>query len=257
MSEIQVQAQCPHCGEDVVIGANVDPSMLMPAVRGRLQPIGNIAVYKVTSEDMKAFITQKAKKYCSEVKIEVVPRYCEKKRRRETEPHRSYASLRIAFSEHILEKKDELGWYGKIGESSDNMRIQQSMFQNLIQLYRYNPKDIDAWVKSYKNLEELEEGLGMTESYINDLRMYSRPQRVKTTGTDSWIIFAAAAENVLRDMLTDPKTGRVPGRIQIQDVYPISKDNVEFVVYLHPAEMNLRENPHVRQILMGEEKPKK
>jgi hypothetical protein len=57
--------------------------------------------------------------------------------------------------------------------------------------------------------------------------------------------------------LTDVNTGKVPGRIQINDIYPISKEIVEFVVYVHPAQMKTRENPHVRQILLGEEKPKK
>lgn len=259
MQEIKLGNNCPHCGNKVVFGTSVpnNPLELAPEVRGKIKPAGSIFVYKISSEEIKAFITEKAKKYVPDVKVEVVPRYCEKKRRRNTEPHHSYASLRIAFSDNAIEKKEDLGWYGKIGESTGNVRVIESLFKEIIQRYQYNRKEIDSWMKSYKTLEELEDGLGMTEAYINDLRMYSTPQRVQTTDRESWIIFSAAAENVIKDMLTSQVTNRLPGRIQIQDVYPITKDIVEFCVYLNTSEVQMRENPHVRQILMGEEKPKK
>lgn len=257
MGKIQLESVCPHCNQNIKLEANVDASVLAPNVHAKLRPAGSVLVYKISTDDMRIFITQKAKKYCPEVKVDMIPRYCEKKRRHKSEPHRAYASLRIAFSEHIVEKKDDLGWYGKIGESSDNLRIQPSMFQNLFQMYRYDPKNIDAWLKSYKNLEELEDALGITEDYINELRMYAKPQRVFTDNKEPWIIFSAAAENVIADMLTDVNTQRPAGRIEIRDIYPINKDNVEFLVYVHPQEVQINENPHVRQILTGEEKIKK
>jgi hypothetical protein len=251
-----ILSTCPTCGENIKVTAEI-PEVNKPNVRGNIDPIGNILVYRISSEQIKDFIIQKARQYVSDVRMTIVPRYCEKKRKNSTDPHRSYASLRIAFSENVIEKKEDLGWYGSIGENGSNVKIHASIMQNLINKYQYNRKEIEAWLKNYKTLEELEEGLGMTEAYINDLRMYSIPQRVKTDNNESWIIFAAAAENVIEDMLTDPTTNKVPGRIQIQDVYPISKEIVEFVVYVHPTQMKLRENPHVRQILLGEEKPKK
>lgn len=258
MSNITMQVTCPDCGKAFSVQADINPKMLAPQVRSKIQPAGSVLVYRITSDDMKSFIVAKARKYCPEAKIEVAPRYTEKKKRKDTDPHRSYASLRIAFSEHILDKgNQDLGWYGKIGDSADNVRIIPSMFQNIIQLYKYNPKDIEEWTKSYKNLEELEEALGMSEAYINDLRQYSRPQRITTNSGEHWIIFAAAAENVLKDMLTDYKTNVLPGRIQIVDVYPISKENVEFVVYLYPEEIQYTTNPHVMALLRGEEKAKK
>ena len=226
-------------------------------MRSNIKPIGNITVYRISSEQIKQFITEKARQYVPDVRMTIVPRYCEKKRKNNNDPHRSYASLRIAFSENIIEKKQDLGWYGNIGETANNVKLQEGIMKGLINKYQYNRKEIEAWLKNYKTLEELEEGLGMTEAYIRDLHMYSVPQRIKANGDESWIIFAAAAENVIEDMLTDKNTGKVPGRIQIQDVYPISKDIVEFVIYVHPAQMKVRENPHVRQILLGEEKPKK
>ncbi len=257
MGTIQLEGTCPHCQKTVKMGANVDATVLAPNVHAKLKPAGSVYVYKISTDDMKTFITQKAKKYCPDVKVDLIPRYCEKKRRHKSEPHRAYASLRIAFSEHILEKKSDLGWFGKIGESSENLKIQPSMFQNLFQMYRYDTKAIEAWLSSYKNLEELEEALGINEDYIKELKMYAKPQRVFTENKEPWIIFSAAAENVIADMLTDVQTQRPAGRLEIRDIYPISKDNVEFLVYVHPQEIQMTENPHVRQILTGEEKPKK
>jgi hypothetical protein len=253
--EVIIKAKCPDCGKDLTLSANID-SAQAPNVRSRLQPIGSIQVYKITSDQIKNFIVAKAKKYSPTARVDVIPRYTERKARK-NEPHRSYASLRIAFSEDVVEKTEDLGIYGKIGDSADNVRFQKSIFQNLIKMYSYNPKDIDEWLHSYKNMEDLEEALGITENFINDIRQYATPQFVTTSDKEKWIIFSAAAENVIRDMLTDENTGNLPGRIQIQDVYQVSKDIVEFIVYLHPQQMKLKENPHVRQILLGEEKSKK
>lgn len=256
MSNFTFEAVCPKCGEGIVMDCDV-PNTNIPKVRSNLNPIGNIMVYRISSEQIKDFIIQKARQYVPDVRMTIVPRYCEKKRKNNNEPHRSYASLRIAFSENVIEKKQDLGWYGSIGDNGSNVKLHEGIMKNLINKYQYNRKEIEAWLKNYKTLEELEEGLGMTEAYINDLRMYSVPQRIKANDKENWIIFAAAAENVITDMLTDPETNTIPGRIQIKDVYPISKDIVEFIIYIHPAQMKLRENPHVRQILLGEEKPKK
>lgn len=254
MSTVKLETVCPKCGTKLNVSADVD-NIDQSSVHCGLKPYENVRVYKITTDMMKSFITQKAKMYCPEVKIEMVPRYCEKKRRSHFDPHRSYAFLRIAFSEHIVEKNEDLGWYGKIGESSDNVSIMPSMFQNLFKMYRYDVNKVSEWLSSYKNLEGLEDALGMTEDYINEIRMYAKPQRVAVSGTkESWIIFSAAAENVITDMLTDVNTQKVEGRIEIRDVYPISKENIEFLVYVHPAEVEVYENSHVRQILVGKEK---
>lgn len=261
MSKTEFSSVCPVCGEEIILTADIPDSpsnqSTNPKVRGSINPVGNILVYRISSEQLKDFIVQKARYYVPDVRMTIVPRYCEKKRRKNSYPHRSYASLRIAFSENAIEKKEDLGWYGNIGENSSNIKLHEGIMKGLINKYKYNPKEIETWLKDYKILEELEEEFGMTEAYINDLKMYSIPQRIKADNNESWIIFAAAAENVIEDFLTDINTGKVPGRIEIKDVYPISKDTVEFIIYIHPQQMKLRENPHVRQILLGEEKPKK
>jgi hypothetical protein len=253
MSNKKISATCPHCGKQVVL----DYAAPAPKICAKnLTPVSHIEVYRISSETMKQFLVEKVRHFSPNAKLELVPRICEKKQKH-GEPHRAYASLRIAFSEEVIQKNGDGGWFAKIGESDSNVRFIESMFPEIIQKYGYNRKQIEGWLKSYKNLEELENSFGMTEPYINDLKLYSTPQRVKTRDGKVWVMFAAAPENIIRDMLSDPDSNKPYGRIQIQDVYSLNNDVVEYVVYVHPAETELRENPHVRQILMGEEKAKK
>lgn len=259
MSEVNISSNCPKCGENII--TTVDMSTLQslcnaPDVRSKLKPDSNISVYRISSEAMKVFITEKAKLYVPGVKVEVAPRYCEKKHRKPHEPHRAYASLRIALSQDVIEKNDANGWYGKIGIDNNSVNVTKTVLTNLIHKYSYNMKAIDSWLSSYKTLEELEESFGMTEAYLNDLKEYAIPRRVQTNTNESWVIFSAAAESVISDMLTEVSTNDIPGRIEIKDVIPISKDIIEFIVYLHPLESVNKENPNVRKILMGDEKKK-
>lgn len=251
---LSVNGKCPGCKREVKMGIDIEPLELAPDLRGEMKPASSIYEYKITSEDMKRYLIRKARKYAPDVKLELIPRYCEKKRRRPNDPHRSYASLRIALSDHVVEKKEDLGWYGKIGESSSNVQIIENVTKKFIQRFQYHRQDIELWMKNYKSLEELEEALGMTEAYINDLKTYSTPHRILDINKESWIIFAGAPENVIKDMFIDPSTEQVAGKIQIKDVYPISEEVVEWTVHLYPSETQAKDNPHVRQILMGNQK---
>lgn len=260
MSEVNLETVCPKCGENLTVTADVPEVGLMsptdfPEVRSKLEPT-NVWLYKITSEDIRTFITQKAKSYVPGVKVEVVPRYCERKQRKH-EKHRSYASLRIALSQEVIEKNDRNGWFGSIGIDNNSVTVTKTVLTNLIRKYSYDPKMINNWLSSYKTLEELEESFGMTEAYINDLKEYATPRRVQTNNQESWVIFAAAPENVIADMLTEVSTNKIPGTIKIDDVVPISKDIIEYTVYLYPQMTATKENPNVRKILLGEEKKKR
>ena len=257
MSEkIRLAAVCPKCGQNMTLEADVDVSNSSPQVRSKLQPIGQIQVYRITSDQIAEFVIAKAHKYAPNANIDVIPIYTEKKHHK-NEAHRAYASMRIAFSEDVIEKKDDLGLYGKIGESDDSIHFQPSIFTNLVKMYSYKSDDIRNWLKSYKTMEDLEDTLGITESYLNEIKMFAKPRYVTDFDNTKWIIFAAAAENIIQDMLTDINTGTVPGKLIIQDVYQISSKVVEFIIYIHPEKMKFKENSHIRQILLGEEKPKK
>lgn len=261
MKELSLKATCPDCHNQLMVKTNfpTDPLELSPDVRGAKDPDGCIWRYRITSDELKKFIVEKAKSFVPDIEVEVVPRYCEKKRRKQYEPHRSYASLRIAFSDKAIPKDGDLGWYGEIGENPENCKVVNTLFQGIIRKYRYDVKEVDNWLKSYKIMEELEDAFGMSEAYINDLKMYVIPKRIRTTDHDkkSYIIFSAAAENVIADYLTEVTTNKIAGKMKIVDVYPISQGVVEWEVHVDPTQYTVKENPHVRQILMGEEKPKK
>lgn len=261
MQEVKIQAKCPKCAEELVLTTEYpsDPLELSPDVRGAKDPDGCIWKYRITSDELKRFITEKAKSYVPDVEVEVVPRYCEKKRRKDYDPHRSYASLRIAFSDHILEKGADLGWFGEIGRDGNDCKIVSSLLQGIIQRYGYSKKEVESWLKSYKILEDLEDAFGMTEAYINDINTYTTPRRILTSDSakSHIIIFSAAAENVIADYLTEVSTNKVPGKLKIVDVYPISQGVVEWVVHVDPSQQTTKENPYVRQLLMGDTKGKK
>ncbi len=247
MSKEILTVACPNCSQEL----NVE--VPFPRVRSLISPVGNILAYRISSEEIKQYITKKAKFFKEETKVEVITKYCEKKN---SDPHRAYASLRIGFSDDVIEKKGNAGWYEKVGASDANVRFIQDIFVGMIQKYQYSKKDLEQILGNYKNLEKVENQLGMTESFIEDIKMYTTPRRVTTNNKESWIIFSARAEKVIEDMLEDPDTDRVSGKIEIHDVYPINKDTVEFIIYVHPAEMKSQENPYVRRIMLGDAKAK-
>ena len=260
MSKVQLQATCTKCGEKLLISADIDNSLNDPNLRCGLKPASTIRKYVISSELIKKYLIKKAQKYVPDVKMEVVPRYIEVKKPKRFEPHKSYASFRIAFSEAIIENTGgDDSWFYKIGTDESNVRIEKSMFSAFIKKYGYNSESLNEWTKSYKTLEELEEAFGITEQYLNDIKMYAHPKRIMDQAKNRWIIFSAAAENIIKDMFTDPDTNKEAGRIEINDIRMISKDIVEFTVYLHPEENEMADvnSAVVRSILLGEEKPKK
>ena len=249
MSKV-LAVECPHCQEE--LNVEVPQELLgVPFVRSRIKPIGNIAVYRITSNEIKEFVTKKARFYRPEIQLEVSTHYCERKK---SNPHRSYAYLKIGFNSAGLEQKEDAGWFERVGEGGASPRILSDIFVGLVQKYKYNKEGLDDLLDNYKKMENLENAFGLTEGILKDIRMYATPRRTKAINGDSWVIFSARAEKVIEDMLENPDNDKVAGRIEIQDIYAISKDQVEFVVYVHPLEMRAQENPYVRKIMMGEAK---
>ena len=251
---VKVNTKCPSCNHVHQDSVPIEPIQLAPVNRSNLKPMSNIFEYHITSDQIKRYLIDKAKKYATEVRMEVVPRFIERKRKENSDRHAAYASLRIAFSENVIEKNEENGWFGKIGES-ENPRIIKSIFQNFIARFNYDRESLKKIRDSYKLMENLEDTLGITEEYLDDLIMFSVPRLQTATNGVRWVFFAASAEKVLMDMLTIAETGEAPGRIEIKDTIQISKDSVEYVVHVHSNKV-VTEDPSVRRILLGEEKAK-
>ncbi len=260
---IKINSTCPTCKSPMEL--SIDPSDILgelnipettsgevPATRANIKPGSNILVYNITSDDIRNFVLAKARQYVPNVKVEVVPKYTEKKASK-YESRKSYASMAIALSDEVVEKSTTSGWYEKLGDDG-NIRMVDSIFKNLILKYKHEKKVIDSWLTSYDKLERLEKQLGITASFLNDIKAFTTPKRVVSADKQSCVIFSAAAEYIINDMLQDPDTGKVKGSMIINDVYPISKDVVGFQVYVSPESITAHENVFIRQILTGDSK---
>lgn len=250
---IRIKTTCPKCsspGESLV---ELEPIQLAPVTRCNIPPAANVFEYRITSDQIERFLIDKARNFNLDVKIKVAPRFTESKRRKKGE-HGSYASLRIAFSEGVIERGADNGWFGKIGDSG-NVTVIPSIFKEFINKYKYDRDDLKKIKNNYKMLEELEESLGINEAYLENLIEFANPRVINSTNNEPWVFIAAAAEKVLADMLTVAETNKMPGRLEIRDVIQISKESVMYVVNIHPGN-EIKEDPSVRRILLGEEKVK-
>lgn len=255
---LNINTQCPRCQEFITVRSKVtidDDALVVPKVRSGLAPISTIKVYKITTDDMRKFIVDKVHAIAPSTVVDVMPRFSQKKKSKSISP-RCYASLRIGLSEEAIDRRGDEGWYTKAAESDTNIRFVSTLYKDIIQRYQYNYDEVRKWLNSYDDLEKLENQLGITQEFLNDIKKFCRPQRI-VASDEQWIMFAAAPENVIYDMLTDVNTNKLIGGIQICSVNQLSKDLVEYTVYVHPQQLSTGVDPKIRQILLGEEKPKK
>ena len=252
-----VTITCPNCQKDLSIQIPTSAVTSAPDVRAQLTPVAMSYCYKITSDDICNFVTQKARQYCPGVKATLVPIYSEKPNRKPFEPLRSYASLRIAFSHDVIEDDSnvsDLSFYTKLGKDSNHLNFVPSLFANVVGLYGYNRQQVESWEKDYKTLEDLENAIGLGEKNIDAIKEFITPRRVSAADGSKWIIFAAAPEKVIKDMLTNPETQKPIGKIMIESVEKLSDTNVEFTVQVFPGVNNLGEKADVRHFLLGKKK---
>lgn len=219
--------------------------------RANIQAAGQIDVYKITSDQMKAFISAKAAAMQPGTKVEMTVDYWEKKK---SNPHRSYAMLKVAMSDDVIEKHQEDDWIIKIVDSNSDIKFVKKIWDFIVKQYSYDKKDLEDSLNDYRKLDMLEEAFGLTEDQIRQIIYYSTPRRMKTGSKESWIVFAARPDAVIRNMLTNPETNKVDGRMEIINIIPITKDIVEYTVYVHVNETESTENPEVRKLLQSDPK---
>ena len=256
MSEEKVlSVECPFCNQELNVELPESVPRDTSKTRALLKPVGNVRVYRITTDEMKAFVQQKANFYKDGIIVEGGARYFERKN---SNPHRGYCYMKLAFNENALENNQQAGWFEKIGESSDGVRFISDIFVGLIQKYGFDRQGLNDLLSNYKRLEKVEEMFGLTEDALREIREFVTPKRIlasKSSG-GNWIMFSARAEKIIEDMLENPDTDKVEGSIEIHDVHPLTKENIEFVVYVHPKEMRASENPYIRKSLSGEIKLK-
>lgn len=216
--------------------------------RANIQPTGQIDVYKITSDQMKKFIAAKAAAMQPGTKVEMTVDYWEKKK---SFPHRSYAILKIAMSDDVIEKQYDDSWILKVVDNTSDIKFVKKIWDFIVRQYSYDRKELEEALDDYRKLDLLEESFGLTEEQIRQIIYYSTPRRMKTSSKDSWIVFAARPDAVIRNMLTDPSTNKIEGRMEIVSIVPITKDTVEYTVYVHVNETESAENPEVRKLLQS------
>ena len=259
MSNFAMETTCGGCNSELLINIpddlinSIRLSKSESNVRSLIKPIGNILVYRITTDDMKAYLQQQAKYYASGTRLELVPKYTE--RRSSDGTKKSYASVRIAFSEEVVEKNLPDGFFSKIGNDSSNVRIVKDIWVEMIQKYKFDKDEIEGYLSSYKKLEELEDKFGITEKYLEDVKLYTTPRRFTTTNKESWIVFSARADKIISNMLEDIDTDALNGFLEISSVNVINQSLVEFIVYIHPNVMGKnKDNLYVRKMMESDSK---
>ena len=240
---------CANCNKQYVLETTGPP------VRSLMEPLGEILIYRITSDDMRIFLTELINVYAPGTLLELVPYYCQKQKAKRDKNSNvregGYASLRLAFSEHILERPRNKTFYTKMGESQATPKFIESVLSNFIRKFEYSKKMLDELIDDYRAQEELENRYGMTQADLRNIRDFAKPVPMPTINGDNWIIFQARPELIIKCMLENPDTGEVDGAIDISDrVYPVSKGVVEFIVHVHPEETSAVGNPLVREMMM-------
>lgn len=243
-----------------------NPELYNPPVtvtRSTLEPSGTIDVYRITSDQIHAFLSQKVSRLVPTARAEVLPRYCERKK---SNPRRSYAAMIVALSSDTIEQDDD-PYADTLGIETENVRMVNSVHSTIIRKYGYDRQALKDILNDYRKLDELEEAFGMTESFVRELYKWSKPIAQKSPQSkETWIMFSARADAIIEDMLT-PVTIWTPkdtskgvetfthnadgpvGRMEIVSVTPINKESVEFIVYVHRNEFRPVENNELRKLL--------
>lgn len=216
-----------------------------PVVRSEIKPVGLINVYRISSEAIKQFLINKAKCYQPDVMIETHMRFISRKK-----TGKGYAAMRIAFSEHAIERKGDSGFFDRIQEEGTEVRFIDSIFKMMVRRYVYNKKAVEQYLNDYKLLEDLEEKFGIDEKFLNETRQFTVPRRIPVPGTNqSWVFFEARPEEIIRDMLEDPDYNVTEGKIVIENVIKVNDNLYEYIVHVHANELEQTTNPEVRRML--------
>jgi hypothetical protein len=239
---------CDNCGNEILVNTDFN----IPNTRAKITPINNIICYRITSEQIINHLVTKIDEYKTGAKLKATVDYCENKYKSPNKK-KGYAVFKVAVTDDILEKKDD-DWYHQLG-NINSVKITETILVGFIRKFGYDKREIDG-LFNYKNLEYVENEFGMTKSFIENIKAYVIPKKIVDNNGKTWIVFSAKTDEIIKDMLSDPKTNKLNGRIEIRYINQINKDSVELIVYVHTGDVELYDDPIVRQLL-GNNKSKK
>lgn len=249
-------------------------------IRAAVDPSWTIRAYRITSDDLEEYLGKKVNTLVPGARVKVQPRYIEnklamKKKARYSAPSavtQSYASLLVALSAETIDKGNLDPAYRWIVSGTNDVKMVDNVYNVLIKGYRYNRDELKAILKDYAALDHLKERFGITEEYIRNLINLNNPVRQPDAkGTDGWVIFAASAEKIINDYLTDvmvyepkpefinpndpdaPTTRVIPtagpaGTMEIIKVNAITQGKVEYIVYVHVGEFQASNDPELKKL---------
>ena len=213
--------------------------------RMNLKPKAIIKVFTISSEMIKTFIQTKAKFYVPDVATSVSI-FCSSSKRGNEK--KRYASARISFSDAVTTARNEdKTWFDDLGNSS-NVHFVDNIYTSIVRRYMYDKNELNNIKKNYKKMSHFEDDLGISEEYIDNIKMYATPKRIETNSRNSIIVFSARIEPIIEDILSDPETGKLDGTIEIVEVYE-NRDVVYFNVYVHPPKHRNEINPYVKELV--------
>ena len=245
--------------------------------RADINMASSINVYRITSDDIRIFLNQKAKQYVPAARVEILVEYCERKK---SNPRRSYAALVVGLSSNMMERHGETDTLRRMIETESDHRLLDDIFTNLVKRYQYDRENLQKILESYKLLDEFQLSFGMNEEFIKQLIYWTTPRRQELDKTkEVWTLFGARPDAIIYDMLeelniyepiqmeesklnkmskedreklpTSAHTMILPrkGRMEIVQVTPITKGSVEFMIYLHSDDIQVNDNPDLRKLL--------
>ena len=213
--------------------------------RMNLKPKATIKVFTISSEMIKTFIQQKAKFYVPDAATSVSI-FCSDSKRGNDK--KRYASARITFTDAVTTAKTEdKTWFDNIG-GNGNVHFIDQVYVNIVKRYMYDKTEINNIRRNYKKMSHFEDDLGITEEFLDNIRMYATPKRIDTGSRNSLIVFSARVEPIIEDILSDPETGKLDGSIEIKEVYE-NREVVYFTIYVHPKMHKNEINPYVKELV--------
>lgn len=201
------------------------------------KPDGIIEEYRITTDDIRGFISTKCAHFKDGVSAILSTTLWDRSRKNSLNSNKKYVLTMLALSDLALEQgnSETPAFVKDIFLNNTSIKFIDKIWVPIIKKYSYDRKELMDIRKSDKMLDKLEDTLGITEDQLKELIKLSRPHIQEING-DKWVILAIRPEAVIYDMLSSPQSQKIDGRMVISNIIPITKDRVEFVVHIYKGE---------------------
>lgn len=213
-----------------------------------LKPIAKIQVYSISSDQMREYVIRKIHHFFPGIPANLVFMFT-KPKKSERGP-KGFASARLLVADTVLDPSQRARtYYDRLGDPG-KLQFLPNFQYNVIEKYKYNREQINSLLNNYKEMSKAEDIFGIDEKFLNDIRSYIVPKKLEVNTNLNAIVMSVMPENIIQDMLTNIRSGKVNGKIEIKEIY-MNKDVIHFIVYIHPEDLKSQQNPLVSLFLDG------